>query len=156
MCVGGFLPPPGRSIVSPPTFLSLARPKEPRIDLAILPTEAMRLGVSTVYRASIFLVSTSPRLQLACFRLALRLPFSLASWRVCRLQESFNALNERVQHDLRDMEREFQLEKERKQLHVMRGLLRKAFPELEVCGPPGFNVFSAANIMSLIKTGVSH
>lgn len=30
------------------------------------------------------------------------------------------------------MEREFQLEKERKQLQVMRGLLRKAFPEAEV------------------------
>lgn len=41
-------------------------------------------------------------------------------------------LNERVQHDLQDMGREFQLEKERKQLHVMRGLLRKAFPEVEV------------------------
>lgn len=52
--------------------------------------------------------------------------------RVAVFQESFTALNERVQHDLRDMEREFQLEKERKQLHVMRGLLRKAFPETEV------------------------
>lgn len=41
-------------------------------------------------------------------------------------------LNDRVQRDLRDMEREFQLEKERKQLGVMRGLLRKAFPETEV------------------------
>lgn len=49
-----------------------------------------------------------------------------------RLQERFTALNERVQHDLQDMEREFQLEKERKQLQVMRGLLRKAFPEIEV------------------------
>lgn len=47
-------------------------------------------------------------------------------------QESFGELNERVQRDLQDMERVFQLEKERKQLGVMRGLLRKAFPEAEV------------------------
>ena len=47
-------------------------------------------------------------------------------------QESFGELNERVQRDLQDMERVFQLEKERKQLGVMRGLLRKAFPQAEV------------------------
>eukprot|EP00903_Cladosiphon_okamuranus_P018136 g16690.t1 len=52
-------------------------------------------------------------------------------WLLGSIQESFAGLNERVQHDLQDMEREFQLEKERKQLQVMRGLLRKAFPETE-------------------------
>ncbi|CAB1115611.1 unnamed protein product [Ectocarpus sp. CCAP 1310/34] len=52
-------------------------------------------------------------------------------WLLETINESFPALNERVQHDLQDMEREFQLEKERKQLQVMRGLLRKAFPQVE-------------------------
>ena len=37
-----------------------------------------------------------------------------------------------MQRDLQAMDRVFQLEKERKQLGVMRGLLRKAFPEAEV------------------------
>lgn len=44
----------------------------------------------------------------------------------------FTELNQRVQRDINDMEREFQLEKERKQLDVMRGLLRKTFVD-EVC-----------------------
>ncbi|CAN0083149.1 unnamed protein product [Scytosiphon promiscuus] len=52
-------------------------------------------------------------------------------WLLESVQGSFAALNERVQHDLQDMEREFQLEKEKKQLQVMRGLLRKAFPDVE-------------------------
>ncbi|CAM9351803.1 unnamed protein product [Ectocarpus sp. 13 AM-2016] len=52
-------------------------------------------------------------------------------WLLETINESFPALNERVQHDLQDMETEFQLEKERKQLQVMRGLLRKAFPQVE-------------------------
>lgn len=41
-------------------------------------------------------------------------------------------LNARVQRDLQDMDREFQREKERKQLGVLKGLLRKAFPAEEV------------------------
>lgn len=64
--------------------------------------------------------------------LVIMVAFGNAAVCICCLKGSFAALNERVQHDLQDMEREFQLEKERKQLQVMRGLLRKAFPDTEV------------------------
>lgn len=65
-------------------------------------------------------------------RVAIGVDFAHAAVPTRSLKGSFAALNERVQHDLQDMEREFQLEKERKQLQVIRGLLRKAFPEIEV------------------------
>lgn len=68
-----------------------------------------------------------------------------------------------MQHDLRDMEREFQLEKERKQLQVMRGLLRKAFPEIEVKKRRSENVIrhttttsSAYNITCIISNYKFH